>query len=311
MRKAGLVVLSMFCFALVSSTDIDYSKMSATSLNEALVEAVRKGSSGEVQTLVQAGADGNQNITYREHQYDDYDYIDTTTLLKYAAKEGFVDIVKVLKVKATNDDINEALILAAEKGRLEVVRELIQAKPKMSAINTALISSAKKGNPSVLRELIKAGANVNHTDEYGSTALIGLMAYNSDRETETWKKSRAQAVQDLLKAKANVNHTDKQGNTALMRSIQNFDLDAVQVLLKAPGININCANKDGSTPIILACLYVQTSYVPDYYGRARKKCEDSQEILKILLETPGINLHHANKNGTTAIKLIEDMTSRF
>ncbi len=372
MRKIGLLVVSMFCFALVSSTDIDYSTMSATELNEALRLAVIRNSADEVKKLVEAGADRNQKITYTENRYDDYDIL-TTTLLGEAARCGYVGVVKELKEKAKNEDINEAFILAAAKGRLEVVRELIQAKPKKSVISEALISAATNNHPDVVGELITAGANVNHFDKYKRTALIlaaregclsivkvlikaganvnhgdkdggtalvlaaesgypavvrelikakskqnaideallRLIACESDRKTEAWKKSRAEAVQDLLKAKANVNHADKNGNTALMFAAKNHDLDAVQLLLKTRGIDVNRANNDGNTALIVALNCVRTSYIPDHYGRERKQCEDSQEIVKILFEAPGTNHHHVNKKGDTAVKLLERITSRL
>lgn len=310
-KKVGLLVLVMLSFAQVNSTAEDYSKMSANELNEALIIAVKKGSSDETQKLLRAGANGNQKITY-DAGMRDWDVDITTTLLEYAVKHGYVDIVKELIVKAKNDDINAALILAAKEGYQDVVRELIQAKPKISAINTALISSAKAGRPNAVKELIKAGANVNHTDEHGCTALIEIIGYSTYKKTEAWKKIRAEAVQDLLKARANVNQADKlrDGDTALIRAIKNHDIDAVQILLKAPGINVNCANNNGDTPLIVALKYIQTTYISgrnDQYDA----CLNSQKILEILLQAPGINPHHVNKNGDTAIKLLGQISPPF
>ena len=180
MAKAGLLVLVMLSFAQVSSASAaaeDYSKMSAKELNEALIIAVTKGSSDEVQKLIKAGADVNQKITYTKRNYDDYDSHITYTYLEYAAKHGCVDIVKeLIRTKVKNLPINTALILAAEEGHTNVVQELVQAKPTVDALNTALIFAARNfpgitTNPStgsryrtalkdylnVIKELIKAG----------------------------------------------------------------------------------------------------------------------------------------------------------
>ena len=74
--------------------------------------------------------------------------------------------------------------------------------------------------------------------------------------------------------------------------------------LKAPKININYANNNGDTALIVAAKYIQTTYIAgrnDQYNN----CLNSQKILEILLKTPGINLYHVNKDGDTAAKLIE------
>ncbi len=319
MKKVGLLVLVMLGFAQVSSTAADYSKMSANELNEALIIAVKKGSSDEVQKLVRSGANINQKITYTKSNYDDYDSVITCTLLEYAAKHGYVDVVKELKVKAKNDDINTALILAAEEGHENVVRELVQAKPKVDAINRALISAAKnfpgitahlatgrlertalKDYLNVIKELIKAGAHVNYTDAWGNTALIEVI--ECSLYTEAQKKDRAEIIQALLEAKANVNHANKKGDTALIRAIQKHDFDAVQILLKTPGININYADNNGDTALMVAFKCVRYTYV-DGDNKQRNNCRNSQNILEMLMQTPGIDRHHVNKNGDTAIKL--------
>jgi ankyrin repeat protein len=327
MKKVGLLVLVMLDFAQVSGTAADYSKMSAKELNEALIISVKEGSYDEVQNLVRAGANGNQKITYTKSNYDDYDSNITCTLLEYAAKHGYVDIVKELIVKAKNDDINTALILAAKEGHANVVRELVQAKPKVDAINTAFISSARNfpgitTNPSsgrldrtalkdylnVIKELIKAGANVNHTDEFGNTALIEII--ECSLYTEAQKKNRGEVIQALLKAKANVNHANKISDTALIRAIQKHDFDAVQILLKVPRIKTNHANNDGNTALIVALQCLQYTYVTGDEEQYNN-CVNSQKILEKLLQTPGINPHHVNKNGDTAINLLEKVKSRL
>jgi len=343
MKKVGLLALVILGFAQVSGTVEDYSKMSVDELNKALIEAVRKDSADDVKCLLEAGADVNQNITYTKRNYDDYDSEITYTLLEYAAKRNLVDIVKQFlqaKAKAANrgyidmvkecilgkakdKDLDRPLIIAAEEACTDVVRELAQANPTIDAINIALMSAVKNfpgitTNAStgsryrtalndylhVIKELIKAGADVNHTDEYGNTALIKIA--QCELYTEEQRQDRAEIIQALLQAKANVNHANKEGNTALIVAINGHDIDAVQMLLKVPGININYANNDGDTALIIAIRRIQTSYIS---GRTDEynACVNSQNIVKMLLETPGINPHHANKKGDTAIKLLKKM----
>jgi ankyrin repeat protein len=189
-----------------------------------------------------------------------------------------------------------------------VVRELLQAKPKVGAINRALLSAAKNF-PGTTKELIRAGANVNYTDDFGNTALITVIECSLNREAQ--KKNRGEMImQALLEAKANVNHGNNRGDTALIRAIQEHDFDAVQILLKTPQININHANNDGDTALIAALKYVQYMYVSGSNGQYNN-CLDSQKILEKLLQTPGIDFHHANKNGDTAIKLLKKIDERM
>lgn len=323
MKKIGLLVLVMLGYAQSSNAAEEYAKISANELNEALIVAVKKGSADEVQKLVRAGANGNQKIIYTSSDYYDFDPVITCSLLEYAATHGYVDIVReFINAKSKKDDVNKALVLAAKKGHANVVKELVRAKPTVEVINTALLSAASnfpnfsssgRGGRTVLKdylnaikELIKAGANVNYADKYGNTALIEIIEHSL--YTDAQKKDRAEIIQALVKAKANVNHANKigDGDTALIRAVRNHDFDGVQLLLKVPRININHANNKGNTALIVAIQSIRYTYVAGN-NEEYNNCLNSQKILEKLLHTPGINLHHVNKNGDTAIKLLKKL----
>jgi len=396
MKKLGLLVLLMLGFAQVSATEADYANMSAKELDAALVVAVKKGSFGEVQKLVGAGAHVNNEITITGslgRGEGCMDYMLIHTLLEYAAINGYLDIVKelikagavidvdhpqyssygataligaagsghvdvvkelikagadvnhrdkgqtalgvascnghanvvreLLKAGANVNDVDvlgTALTRAAEEGHVDVVRELIRAGADVNYVDweyTVLIKAAMRGHADVVRELIKAGADVNragsreHNHQMGNTALI-----------ETANRGHSDVIKELIKGGAHVNLTNKNGDTALMCAIKNHDFDVVKSLLQSPefdtGIwqlikdvfsdsetkSINFADKDGNTALILAIKYARFSYIK---GNMREYniCKDSQNILNALLETPGVDFHHANKKGETAIKLLE------
>lgn len=341
MKTVGILVFVMLGFAQASGAVTDYSKMSVNELNAALVEAVKKGSYDEVQKLVQSGANVNQKFTYAESRYDDYDAKITCTLLEYAAKDGNVSIVKELIQKVEKDDINAALIVAAKEGDSDMVRELIQGSskvgvinkafnrvkeliqgsPRINTLNKALICSASNfpgitANLSsgklyrdalgdyvnVIQELIKAGANVNYTDEWGNTALIEII--KESLYTKAQKNDRAKIIQALVQAGADVNHISKRGDTALMLAIENHDLDAVQILLNTQKININYVNNDEDTALIKAVQCIKSTYIVGD-KQQYNDCLNSQKIVEVLLQTPGINPYYVNKKGDTAIKLLE------
>jgi len=162
----------------------------------------------------------------------------------------------------------------------------------------------------VIKLLIQAGAHVNHTDEYaaGNTPLIEIIG--KTLYTERQKKARAEIIQVLLKAGANVNYANKQGDVALIVAIKKHDFDAVQLLLEIPGININYVDNDGDTPLIIAMKFLKYTYIAGHQDEY-DACLNSQNILKILLEIPGINVYHVNKKGDTAIKLLQKIDEKM
>lgn len=300
MKKVELLILIMLGFAQVSGTAADYSKMLANELNEAFIIAVKKGSSDEVQKLVQAGANVNTSIPYIWTD-GDCDWKVENTALIYAVRHDDPNMVKVL--------------LKVEK------------KLNAALLNEALNEAIKEGYPGVVEELIKGGADINYVNENKDTPLIiaiqharataefSLQAHEKDRSR--WSQRR-KIIQTLLKDGAKVNHVNKYGRTPLMVAVGECDLNTVQDLLQAPEINsgsffgfgtkpIDYADQDGNTALILAIKYIRCSYIND---QEYKLCINSQKIVEILLQTPGINLHHINKNGDTAIKLLEKIKSR-
>ncbi len=79
-----------------------------------------------------------------------------------------------------------ALMEAADKGQLEVVRLLLRHGADVNAADedgeTALMRAADDGHTEVVRALIAAGADVNARDEDGETALSNA---EEERHLET------------------------------------------------------------------------------------------------------------------------------
>lgn len=249
-----------------------------------------------------------------------------------ASKNGHSEIVKELiqtQATATTDTFNTVLIFAAQN--LPYITRFYpkDLKDYLDTLNTALMLTAKNipsitstsgyykslnGYLDVIKELLQAGAYVNYTDEYSNTPLIQVIDHSIiDREdscTKSLKKSRTEIIKFLLQAKANVNHTNKYGDTALIKAIKQCDVDTVEILLQTPGININHANNDGNTALIIAIQYIKYSYI---VGRSEEynACLNSQNIIKKLLETPGIDFYHANNKGDIAIDLLNKLNEKM
>ncbi len=80
-----------------------------------------------------------------------------------------------VSVNVSDRDGETALMEAADKGQLEVVKLLLRHGADVNAADdegeTALMMAADDGYTEVVRVLIAAGANVNARDEDGETAL--------------------------------------------------------------------------------------------------------------------------------------------
>ena len=111
--------------------------------------------------------------------------------------------------------------------------------PLQNALNTALIECAQNELEckDVAEKLLEAKANIEATNQYGSTALT-LAAESGHSET----------VKLLLEHKANVEAANKYGSTALIHAAYQGHSSAAELLLKQKA-NIEGANKNGETAL--------------------------------------------------------------
>lgn len=274
----------------------DYSKMSKAELDAAFILAVQEHCSEKMQELIQAGANVNAPIPYTWTSGDCDWQIESTALI-YAVRHNCPNMVKVLlKVEKK---LNEALDVAIEEGYSDVVEVLIKGGADINYVNK------NKDTP-----LIIAIQHARATAEFSPQA--------HEKATSRWYHRR-KIIQTLLKAGANVSHVNKYGRTALMEAVKKYDLDTVHKLLDVPEMTmgsyfgfgtkpINYADKDGNTALILAMQMVRCSYIND---QEYNICVNSQNIINALLETPGIDAFHVNKNGETALTLFEKLNENM
>lgn len=284
-----------------NSTTINYSKMSATELDTAFIAAVQENDSEKMQKLIQAGANVNTPVLYTETS-GDCDWQIESTALMYAVRNNCPNMIKVL-VKVKNK-LNESLT---------------------KALNEAI----KKGYSDIVKELIKGGADINNQDvnENKDTPLILAIKYacpNAEFSSQAQAKrssrwyERKEIIKMILKAGADVSCVNKYGRTALMEAVIQHDLNTVLDLLNIPAINTgsffgfgtkpkNYADQDGNTALIYAVKYIRSNYIDN---QEYNLCKNSQTIVEALLKSPGIDPHHVNKNGETAIILLEKLNKK-
>jgi hypothetical protein len=203
-----------------------------------LMWSASKGHLDIVRRLLAAGADVNAAGQYNK------------TVLMKAVENGHEAVVQELLKAAANVNIEDdhqttALILAAEKGHDGIVRQLLQVQGIQPDIQddgfkTALIHAAINGHGGIVGQLIEAGADVNWVDEVENTALLYAV--------ESGKNEYLEAIRLLLTAGADSNVLDEFGNTPLLIAVQEQDVNAINVLLEDPNINVNF-NSDGETAL--------------------------------------------------------------
>lgn len=174
--------------------------------------------------------------------------------LYLAAKAGHIKVVKRL-LKEKNIEVDKALkdgttplMVASYEGNLEIVDILLKAgaNPKKTGPKgvTSLYWAADKNHPEIVARLLKEEtvlADVDKAVENGVTPLMASCATGS-----------AYTVDMLLAAGANPNMSDLLGNTPLCWAIEKNHPAVVERLLKEENIEIDKANGNGFTPLMLA-----------------------------------------------------------
>ena len=183
------------------------------------------------------------------------------TPLASAVVRGNIDIVKMLLESGANCDSlsffegGNVLHYAVEHEMEEIVDELIDKNVSVNERNekglTALMIAAEKGNLTIIRKLIQSKCEINAVDRKGSTPVIisvrnYLMGDRSDEAIE--------CIQELIDAKADLSMCDDDGNNALMTLTEWWDKDVseVLILLIRAGCDVNCINEDGDYPLMTA-----------------------------------------------------------
>lgn len=151
------------------------------------------------------------------------------SLLMRAAREGNLDLVDFLlrnraNLRARTSWGDSAMSLAAQKGRTEVVRRLIQGGGEVNQPGwSAILYAAMEGHVDTVKLLLEKGANPNSRAPSQLTPLM-IAARNGHIEV----------VRVLLAAKADPNAQNDRGDTAIKWALdaQNTDIGD---LLRASG----------------------------------------------------------------------------
>ena len=185
-----------------------------------------------VQVLIDAGAD-----------IDIKDDFDGCSLLHYTCASGSLEGVKMLvragaEVRATNDEGEMCLVLAARNGHIETVRYLVclpevDVNYRQTDNYTALHCAVdEKPRTDVVQVLIDAGADIDAKNNEGCSPLHTVCASGA-----------LDVVKMLVEAGAGVRATNGRGETCLVLAARCGHTETVRYLVDLPEVDVNHVNR--------------------------------------------------------------------
>lgn len=191
----------------------------------------------------------NRNVIFDSVNYGDPQIIDTVLEQKQLELNN-IDIngktVLHQKIVLDNDDIALKLL---EKGADPTICD----KNGMNYLTyTALKGIAGK---EMLNKAITLGCNLNAKNQNETTVLSEVLtAFSRTPKMEIERRAGLKEVaQDLIDGGSDVNVLDKNNESVIFNFIRKNDFEGVRFIL-GNDIDTNLKNKDGDTPLMLACI---------------------------------------------------------
>lgn len=216
---------------------------------------------------------------------------DGDTALHIAARKGYLDIIKEL-IKTNKCDIDKtnttgttALYYAAQHGHDHVIQMLVNAGADINKELepdhfTAIYGAVCNDHINAVKKLIELGADVNIPNTDGDTVLIVASM-----------RGNTEIVQELLEAGADIDKVGSEECTPLIAAICSAHLDAVKLLIDN-GANVNFADRDGDTVLITAVVtsndYKSDGDIDNY--------NKTVEIVKLITKA-NVDINRASNNG--------------
>nr|GMD04729.1 ankyrin repeat-containing protein ITN1 [Ipomoea batatas] len=214
------------------------------------------------------------------------------TALFTAADKGHLEVVKELlkysnkeTLTKKNRSLFDPLHVAASQGHHAIVQVLLDHDPELSKTvgpsnATPLITAASRGHTAVVNELLAKDCTLVEISRSNGKNALHLAA--------------RQGHVDILKALLDkdpqlARRTDKKGQTALHMAVKGVNCEVVKLLLDADAAIVMLPDKNGNT-----ALHVAT----------RKK---RVEIVNELLRLPDMNVNALTRDHKTALDIAEDL----
>ncbi|EOY18391.1 hypothetical protein QUC31_006524 [Theobroma cacao] len=214
------------------------------------------------------------------------------TALFSAADKGHLDVVKELLKYSNKETLTQKtkagfdpLHIAASQGHYAIVQVLLDHDPGLCQTlgpsnATPLISAATKGHTEVVNELLSRDGSLLESTRSNGKNALHLAA----------RQGHVDIVKALLSKDPQLaRRTDKKGQTALHMAVKGQNCEVVKLLLEADAAIVMLPDKFGNT-----ALHVAT----------RKK---RAEIVNELLSLPDSNVNALNRDHKTALDIAEGL----
>jgi ankyrin repeat protein len=245
--------------------------------------------------------------------------------LHIAARKGNLVAVKLLLENGaevnsgSHGNRRRALHIAATHGDVEIARLLLE---KGADVNvkvggygyTPLLLAVQEGSIGVLKVLLEHGVDIN-AKGYDMTALVCAAQH------EQWEIVRMLLQEDDI----DINLKSTDGKTLLSSVIENGEMEVLEILLERDDVEIDSKEDDGSTPLLLAAYHARKDMVErllekgadantqDKLGRTplmrsilSNSSTPDNEIMKLLLAQPNIDVNLKDEKGNSALSLAMD-----
>ncbi|KAL7108998.1 hypothetical protein ACP275_06G148900 [Erythranthe tilingii] len=214
------------------------------------------------------------------------------TALYTAAEKGYIDVVKELlkysnkeTLAKKNRSMFDPLHIAACQGHHAIVQVLLDHDPGLSKTigpshATPLITAASRGHIAVVNELLSKDCSLLEISRSNGKNALHLAA----------RQGHVEIIKALLEKDAQLaRRTDKKGQTALHMAVKGVNREVVKLLLDADAAIVMLPDKFGNT-----ALHVAT----------RKK---RAEIVNELLRLPDTNVNALNRDHKTSLDIAENL----
>lgn len=198
--------------------------ISSETLNAALIDAAGNGGLAEVQRLLTQGAsvsaaDGAGRTALIAAAYGNH----------VAVAKALIDAGADVNVKDNTQQ--SAYLIPTADGGLEMLQLTLAHGGDVHSLDsyngTGLIRAADRGHVDIIRELLKTDIKIDHINRLGWTALLEAIILGDGGERHT------EVVRLLVEAGANVNLADSAGVTPLAHARQRGFGEIVRILESA------------------------------------------------------------------------------
>ncbi|MEE2966233.1 MAG: ankyrin repeat domain-containing protein [Acidobacteriota bacterium] len=228
---------------IVAGLGLAGSSLGAAAEDVPLVDAVRRGDTAAVRSLLAARVDVNAPLG------------DGATALHWAVYVNDAETTALLigagaHVNRPNNYGVTPLGLASQNGSAAIIEQLVAAgadpsdpRHAVNAGETPLMHAARSGHVDAVHGLLVAGADINATETWNGQSALMWAAI----------EGHVPVVQALIDQGADIRAHSNSGATPFMFAVRKGSLSAVRALLAA-GADVNEQRPDGASPLLMAVI---------------------------------------------------------